>query len=132
LIKSLADPDSRVRKEASIALGQIGPAAAAAVPRVIALAFGNSEDDLAFAAFQALTQFGAPALPDLIELLPTRNPAHRIKVIWLLQNIGPAAAPALPSLQQALTDPDEQIRKLASDAIATITTDDSSGTERDP
>ncbi|HYF65369.1 MAG TPA: HEAT repeat domain-containing protein, partial [Herpetosiphonaceae bacterium] len=101
--------DTPLRELAAEALGAIGPAAAPAVPRLVALL----EDDSAFSDYvraripRALARIGDPvAIPALIAAARDpdgQGPGER--AIIALGMFGAAARPALPSLLQLLSDP---------------------------
>jgi hypothetical protein len=57
------------------------------------------------------------AVPVLIDLLQDQDSAIRQKAILILARIGPAAKPAIPELQQALNDPDADVRANAAIAL---------------
>jgi hypothetical protein len=60
------------------------------------------------------------AIPVLIELLKEENSVVRQEAILILARIGGPAKSAMPALQQALNDPDEQVRARATTALKQI------------
>lgn len=68
----------------------------------------------------ALRQGDAEAVPVLIELLQDENSIVRQEAILILARIGGPAKSAVPALQQALNDPDEQVRARATTALRQI------------
>jgi transposase len=74
LCKELGSDDTEIRREAFLALNQLGPAAAPAVPALISI------------------------------LESSTDPARRAVAATILGHIGVAAEPALPALEQAIAD----------------------------
>jgi len=68
----------------------------------------------------ALRQGDPEAVPILIELLKDDNSVVRQEAILILARIGGPARAAIPALQQALNDPDEQVRARATTALRQI------------
>jgi hypothetical protein len=60
------------------------------------------------------------AVPVLIELLQDQNSIVRQEAILILARVGGPARSAVPALQQALNDPDEQVRARATTALKQI------------
>jgi hypothetical protein len=60
------------------------------------------------------------AVPVLIELMQDQNSIVRQEAILILARIGGPARSAVPALQQALKDPDEQVRARATTALKQI------------
>lgn len=92
LIKELAHKDPEVRAKAADAIGQIGPAASAALKHLVKL-LGDSDRTVRFRAVLALHTFGkkaTPAIPALIKVInnnkglePTRHWAIKTLIITL-------------------------------------------------
>jgi hypothetical protein len=61
-------------------------------------------------------------VPDLIVLLGNEDIGSRNSACIALQDIGPAAAEALPALRKALDDPNATVRRFAQVAIDRIQT----------
>ncbi len=110
LLTHLRHRDPFVRGEAALALGWIGPAAAAAVPGLI----------------ESLQTTAPPpasdADPSATPAPPPAEEASRLYAAQSLGRIGPRAATALPALRKALTDPNEPLRQAAEQAIRMIET----------
>ncbi|HEY5314252.1 MAG TPA: HEAT repeat domain-containing protein, partial [Pirellulales bacterium] len=126
LIKSLGDPDERVRNSALFALGRIGPAAEAAVPALEKM----SHSDDAFEAFgsiwawlqidrgnQALVK---RAVPILTKSLTADGELQRLGAATALGRIGQDARSALGPLKQAQHDPSAAVRDAATKAVQAI------------
>ena len=62
LIEALDDPDAAVRFPVTVALGEIGPDAAAAVPRLKQMMFEEINDEIAAAARRAIRHIQPSAL----------------------------------------------------------------------
>jgi hypothetical protein len=63
------------------------------------------------------------AIPVLVELMKDDNSIVRQEAILILARIGSPARQAIPALQQALNDPDEQVRGRAATALRKIELD---------
>ncbi|GAB4137035.1 MAG: hypothetical protein Tsb009_04370 [Planctomycetaceae bacterium] len=104
VLKFLDSPKEEIRKEAIVALGQMGPAAKNAVQILIQqIRNPGSSDSLKGTAITALGNIGATAkaaIPTLIALLRIENPSHacRDRSMKALSRIGPASVPALIGL----------------------------------
>ena len=85
------DPVDRVR--AAAALEDLGPAAASAIPDLIAV-LGDPDTDIADSADRALRKLDGSA-PALAAALATTDPALRSRIGRVLTAQGPAAIPAL-------------------------------------
>lgn len=113
---------SDLRAGAAWVLIQLGPAAKAAVPSLIA---ALKDNDL-FVRLNAAASFGkigpaaAPAIPALIAALGDRHRGVRFNSAYSLSLLGPLAKEAVPSLKVALNDPDPDVRMNAEEAIQMI------------
>lgn len=117
LIGNLRHRDPFVRGEAALALGWMGPMAATAIPGLIEIIRDTQPAAAAPAAVGSRTPATAVA-PN-----PPAAPAEdssRVHAIQALGRIGPAAASALPLLQAAVKEPNEQVRTAARTAIRQI------------
>lgn len=75
----------------------------------------------AIRGYHALGAAAKDDVPLLVHLLETeRTPQVRSSVALALGNIGPAAKAALPALQRATTDPNNDVRRNAIWAVANI------------
>lgn len=109
--------------EAAYALADLGPAAAPAIPALIAL-LQRERVPRPFrtppsSAF-ALGRIGLPAAAPLAGLLGSPEPHVRLAAVMALGFIGKPAAPEAPALLPLLRDPDAEIRHAAALALATI------------
>ncbi len=97
-MKAVGDGDSDVRKEACWALAKIGPAAAEAVPALIAaLETGNTE---AIGALRGIGPGAKGAVGALVKHLPVGDETDRDGVIDAIAAIGPDAKAALLDIQK--------------------------------
>src|SRR5262245_49700107 len=113
LLQSLADKDPEVRRSAIIALGDIGPNAAEAVPVLAtALVIEEAVDDIR----RALLKMGPTAIPVLLDEARKANRMYSsVFASPFCATMGPAA---LPHLIAALRDPNEEIRCQAARELA--------------
>jgi HEAT repeat protein len=119
LITALGDADINVRRGAAGALGQIGPAAASAVPKLIS-ALGDAEAWVRAAAAGGLGNIGpaaASAVPKLITALGDTHIDVRRNATEALKQIGPAAVPALIT---ALSDTNTDVCQNAVKALGQV------------
>ena len=118
LITHLQHRDPFVRGEAALAIGWMGPAAAAAVPELIdILREGASRLDAPSATVGSKTPVTAiiPAKPPA-----SGDDASRAHAAQALGRIGPAAGAAVPYLEAATHDGNEQVRQCATQALRQI------------
>jgi HEAT repeat protein len=111
-LETVKNGDAELRRLAILAIADIGPAAAAAVPNLIALLRADPDIEMREKAAVALEKIGpsaAAAVPTLVEKLKDVDEARniRIKCAMALQKIGPveAAVKAVPTLLAILVDP---------------------------
>jgi HEAT repeat protein len=133
LARALHDPDVRLRRNVTIALGSLaegsprlssGPARLdirAALPALTAALKDRDELVRAWAAedIAVIGPDAAVAVPALTKLLSRDEPARGSACVGL-RGIGPAARSALPALKLLLSDPDDHVRKMATWAVAAI------------
>jgi HEAT repeat protein len=132
LTRALNDPDVQMRRNAAIALINLGGGyVAEARPRLDirgatpALIRATEDADASVRAWaaHALAEMGpgaAPAIPALIRLLGDKEEGPRNTSCLALGKIGPAAREALPALLEALHDPSRDVRVFAQQAIEKI------------
>ena len=101
------------RRNAIEALGQMGPAARAALPTLTEMVRGEDEH-LATKAARAVWQIAGPqeALPLFLDYLQYPDPQIRTRTVETLGNIGPPARGALPALTKLLDDSDDPSLRL--------------------
>lgn len=117
------DKQSKVREFSASALGEIGPAAKAAVPALIDLLHDFHDKpvdrDWVIRALGRIGPAAKAAVPDLIVLLKGDHPYTALVAAEALGQIGPEAKAAVPALQAIIKqDPDcskefiEALRKI--------------------
>ncbi len=122
LQSALADLSTSVRIQAVMALGRIGPAAAAAGPRLIAL-LNESDETVRCQAATALGEVrGEPqaTMAALVEMLKDSSAAVKTSATRGLGALGKGAAEAVQALVPLLQDRDELVRTAAAEAIAQV------------
>jgi hypothetical protein len=110
-------------KEMCNELGRIGPAAAPAVPGLIA-ALRDEDWWVRQEAKKALAAIGPAAVPALASALGEDDPRTRMAAAEYLGNIGKPAHHALPFLDRMIeSDPDPKCRQAAGEAVEKILKD---------
>jgi HEAT repeat protein len=131
----LSHPNPGIRGQAAMALADMGPGAAAAVPE-LTKTMADRDLNVRFWTARALVAIGpaaAPAVPQLVATLavfpggpeklegPTRYYADARQVsAEALGAIGAGAKDALPALRKALEDPEDTVKQAAREAIGKI------------
>src|SRR6516165_4754800 len=98
LIEVLKEGNAEVQIQAMSALGQIGPAAKAAVPVLSEGLTETSDDKLAAAAAQALGRIGEASVPVLLTVLEKGKPERAVYAARAIEKMGPAAGKAAEPL----------------------------------
>jgi HEAT repeat protein len=122
----------QLRSEIVLALGELGPLANAAVPKILKYFESNDElKDEKFAASIGSTigKIGPDAVKSLAGLLAARREDIRLATAVALESMGTAAAPATAELVAALADPDVPVRVRAAGALRQIGSDAKSYSE---
>lgn len=115
----LSHEDLNVSLTAAGALGELGAAAASAIPSLIALL----DQSLVWpAAAVALRKIGAAAVPALAERLGGGRLDGRLAAAQTLAMLGTTARPASRALSAALQDPEPRLRAAAQQALKAIET----------
>lgn len=120
LLRMLDDDAAAVRAAAEV-LGEIGPPAVAAAPRLRDLVTGGREQVRAHCAAALREIGGEPETPAVLEALLSawrRDAGAAQRVVACLRRMGPAAAPALPDLLAELAQSrrgDGRITDIAAD-----------------
>lgn len=124
LIKLLDDSSNLpLRKQASIALGNVGPSAAKALPALkkIVLSYELPKDRNEYLEREhylyVMTRIGAPAVGTLSELLDSQVPETRQHVVLAFEALGPTAVKAAPRLEKLLEDESRWVRFAAARAL---------------
>ncbi|MGO8751587.1 MAG: HEAT repeat domain-containing protein [Thermoguttaceae bacterium] len=103
--------------EAAVALGQLGPDAAPAIPS-LAATFHLPDDDLCRAAIRSLASICAKSAAPLLAALDDPEPRVRSSAARALGLLGTRDADA--RLLKAASDPDAQVRQTAAWALARV------------
>jgi HEAT repeat protein len=129
LVAALKGAEVREWYSITIALGKMGPRAAAAVPALTA-ALQHEEKSVRILAANALARVQpgneairavlGEAIPVLVEVLQGRDGTLRAWAAASLGSLGVGAASAVPLLTAALGDPDPDVRAAASDALSGV------------
>jgi HEAT repeat protein len=123
LVEALERSGGYEAVEMADALGSFGPAAADAVPALLAASTNRLADVRTHAA--AALQRIAPGTPDalgpLIRNLYTGTIGERQQVLWTLEQLGTNGAAAWPALvERGLHDPVPHVRSLAIQCISSV------------
>jgi CubicO group peptidase (beta-lactamase class C family) len=116
LVDNLGSGDPQAREAAARALGRMGPAADAAIDRLVAT-FAAPDVYVSGAAAVALAQIGSAAVPALVKALADTNAGVRWSSAIALGRMGRAAGAALPALVTSASDADDNVRYAATIAL---------------
>ncbi|HEV3444679.1 MAG TPA: HEAT repeat domain-containing protein [Gemmataceae bacterium] len=120
LIDALDDEQDFISSSVARILGQLGPQAKAAIPRLQDVVKSENVDRRIGAA-HALWEIARQrsSLQVLMEIVKNKNhmPARRASAALALGEIGPPAKDGVPSLKEALMDEDEFLRLAAAGAL---------------
>jgi len=109
---------------ATIALGDLGPAAKPAIPMLLRVAANtNANPAMRMSAFEALSRIHAPpdlVVPVLMQALHDRNAMVRDEAIEYLGPFAGDAKSAVGTLVELLGNPDVNLRKLALQTLEKI------------
>lgn len=124
LIQMLQDDDPSTRIVAAEQLGQVGPSARAALPRLLAQATNDGSQHANTTAAAALKSIDLTAarqvMTHFIPRLQDQDAQQRRTACAVLGNLGPVAKPAVPALLAVGHDLDELVRRNALMALASI------------
>jgi outer membrane protein assembly factor BamB len=116
LIGDLRSKKTQVRVAAADALAAMGAGAKAATADLIR-AMEDNDFWASAAVINALSAIGAPAVPALVDVLENGQDSMRLRAVWALRTMGPAAKAALPTLRKASHDKMPRIRDLAAQTL---------------
>ena len=123
-IEMLQDDDPSTRIVAAEQLGQVGPAAKAALPQLLAQATGDGSQHANTTAATALKSIDLTAarqvMTHFIPRLQDQDAQQRRTACAVLGSLGPVAKPAVPALLALVHDLDELVRRNALMALASI------------
>ncbi len=114
---ALRDEDSEVRDASLISLQVLGPAAAAALPDLIALLGQRDSAGLAAAALARQGARASAALPTLYGWTRSPDPKLRARGAVAVSSIEPRREKACAALKPLVADSDHQVRASASWAL---------------
>jgi HEAT repeat protein len=117
LVARLKDPDPQVRAGAAHALAALPPAPEIMLP-IWEKAFQDADEAMVRGALDALAGTGPPAVPKLIDALKFEH--VRARVVYILGQMGPGAAPATDALAGLIDDADPRVSSEAVLALAKI------------
>jgi HEAT repeat protein len=119
LSKTLRSVNPLLRHFAATALRDLGPAAAPAIPNLIAT-LADVIRPTRDKASDALARIGPPAVPALAKALEHPDSTVRGHAAWALGEIGPGAAAATAALERARKDESTFVRDIAAKALKRI------------
>jgi HEAT repeat protein len=114
IVENLKDKDPFVRVSAARALAALPPAPEITLP-ILEKSLKEADAETAQYALDALASIGPQAVPRLIDLL--KHKRLRVKVVYVLGQIGPGAAPAVDELAKLVGDKDDN---LATEAVLAL------------
>jgi HEAT repeat protein len=126
LVEALRDPEREVRREASAALGGIGPSAKAALPALLK-ALKDPEPPVRKTTAWALGEIGSEdklLAPPLVEALVDDAPEVRMEAAYALGTMGPKAEGTFAALKKATGDKGLEVRLAARLALWRIRGDE--------
>ena len=116
LIETLESENEKERLNAAYRLGRVGADAVPALQQML-----NSESNaIREYAGYALSLTGAPAVPTLIDALQATDDSVRASAAFALADMGKAAQEALPALMLAAQDPNESVRRHATEGLGLV------------
>jgi HEAT repeat protein len=124
-IKKLKSKNAEIRKKAAEALGDMGPAASAAVPALIE-AFKDKDYFVNQAVVKALGKIGEPALPALMTAVSDNEEkvrTHAIETIGVMGKSGLDVKQAIPLLINAMNDKSYDTQWAAVEALVNLNED---------
>lgn len=121
LTRALRDSNPSVAEWSANALGNIDADAVPAIGELAAAARHDSHSRVGVEAIEALGKIGtAAAAAALAPHLKDAEPWIRSRAAYALGEIGPDAAQSLRALEELATDPDEHVRRVATQAAKRI------------
>lgn len=115
-------PPARVREQATVCLGRLGPRAEAAAPTLVDR-LGDADPDVVRAAEGALSRIGPGAVPALVQGLEAPAPMVRRRAIALLGDrevFGGALEAAVEPLSRRFADPEPEVRVALASTLGSL------------
>lgn len=123
LLQALKNPDEAHRRKAVEGLGRLGSRASGAIPALLEC-LKDPDELVRGQSAEALGSIGLDGRGETVTAMRTlmkdRSEFVRRMAAGALGSFGPAAAPAVPELSEALRDPEEFVRRAAADALGKI------------
>jgi HEAT repeat protein len=124
MTRALKDDDPDMRRDAAALIGDFGAAAKDSVPALIA-SLKDPDGGVRSAAAWAIAritggQATQKAIDVMIAALKDKEPRARQDAARLLGDVGPDARSAIPALNEAMEDPNDEVRKAATDALGKV------------
>ena len=116
LIGNLDSDNERDRLNAAYRLGKVGTAAVSTLKQAL---HGTSDAIRNYAGY-ALSLTGTPAVPTLIDALQATDDSVRATAAYALADMGKTAQEAMPVLTRTAQDPDEWVRRHATEGLGLI------------
>lgn len=120
LIEALRDPNIQMRTSAAIALGNIGPEAAAATPTLQHVQLNDSDEMVRWDAGVALGKIHVDSVSYLLPALRSPDSNVRLRAVSALGAMPVELKVGLPLLISALKDPDSTVRNRAISVLNVI------------
>lgn len=120
-IDLLGDEDADVRWYAAWTIGNMGPLAKTAIPRLSSL-LQDDNSLIRHSTVHAIASIeGREGVDLVLSLMKDQEPPVRRRVANLLGESGQKSEAVLSALREALNDPDEQVRVEAAQALKALT-----------
>jgi HEAT repeat protein len=123
-IRAMDDAHLEVRCCAAALVGQLGPAARVAIPRILAILRDNKEpDDMRWCMAMDLANLGGceeQAVPTLLELLESESPVLRHAAADALGRLGGKDKRVVGALLKAVRDPVDRVRSGAASSLGRL------------
>jgi HEAT repeat protein len=120
LVAALGSEDGYVAAFAAWSLGNLGSAAAGAVPDLVRALARDDTNAVVAGALARIGPAAAAAVPTLVEALGSEDADRRWRAARTLGRIGPSAEAAVEALAKALADPNGAVRQHAARALGRI------------
>jgi HEAT repeat protein len=120
LTEGLDGPHPWLQQHSARALGCLGPAARAALPRLEKAALEDEDAEVRSASAASLRRIGSPDPAPFLKALASDDETRRKRALEALAELGPTAAEAVPALISALDDDDGNLRAAAARALGCV------------